>query len=277
MSDLVAKRQLTDLLPHVVSLAKNAGAAVMAIYNVGKVAVERKQDASPLTAADLVSHRVIVDGLSNITPDWPILSEESADIPFEQRKGWRCYWLVDPLDGTKEFINRTGEFTVNIALIEDGCPVLGVIYAPVIDRLYYALRGCGAFRETAGKSARIQVCAYTEGKLKVVASRSHPGENLAVFLDIVADYESISMGSSLKFCLVAEGSADLYPRLGPTMEWDTAAAQCIVEQAGGAVLDLSRTCLQYNKRELRNPDFMVTGSPSFPWWDLLDVVGLNGA
>ena len=253
------------LLPQVVSLAREAGIAVMSIYEDGNVDVQIKTDASPLTQADLASHHIIVAGLSRLTPGWPILSEESAKIRFEQRSAWQRYWLVDPLDGTKEFINRTGEFTINIALIENGFPILGVVYAPVIDRMYFAMTGSGAFRETDGKTSKISVRAYKSGTVSVVASRSHRGEKLDAFLAQIGEHEAISMGSSLKLCLVAEGSADLYPRLGYTMEWDTAAAQCIVEVAGGAVEDTNGIRLRYNKPDLLNPEFVVSGNPPFPW------------
>ena len=265
MIDPSAECSLVDLLPQVVSLARDAGASVMTIYETGNVDVQIKADASPLTQADLASHRIIVEGLSRLTPDWPILSEESTKIPFEQRSAWQRYWLVDPLDGTKEFINRTGEFTVNIALIENGFPILGVVYAPVIDRMYFALAGSGAFRETDGKASQVRVCDYKSGTVRIVASRSHRGEKLDAFLTRIGEHEAVSMGSSLKLCLVAEGCADLYPRLGPTMEWDTAAAQCVVEVAGGAVEDINGIRLRYNKPDLLNPEFMVSGNPPFPW------------
>jgi 3'(2'), 5'-bisphosphate nucleotidase len=260
-----AEYSLADLLPQVVALAREAGASVMAIYETGNVDVQIKKDASPLTQADLASHRIIVAGLSLLTTDWPILSEESKEIPFEQRSAWQRYWLVDPLDGTKEFINRTGEFTVNIALIENGFPILGVVYAPVIERMYFALAGSGAFREIDGKESQVKACAYKDGTVRIVASRSHRGEKLDTFLARIGEHETVSMGSSLKLCLVAEGRADLYPRLGPTMEWDTAAAQCIVEVAGGAVEDINGIRLRYNKPDLLNPEFVVSGNPPFLW------------
>ena len=265
MIDSSAESSLADLLPQVVLLARKAGVSIMTIYRAGNIDVQIKMDASPLTQADLASHRIIVEGLSRLTPDWPILSEESTKIPFEQRSAWQRYWLVDPLDGTKEFINRTGEFTVNIALIEYGFPILGVVFAPVIERMYFALTGSGAFRELGGKTSQVTVCAYNGGTARIVASRSHRGEKLDAFLAGIGEHEAVSMGSSLKLCLVAEGSADLYPRLGPTMEWDTAAAQCIVEAAGGAVEDINGIRLRYNKPDLLNPEFMVSGNPPFPW------------
>ena len=265
MIELSAEPSPVDLMPQVVSLARKAGALIMSIYDTGTVEVQIKTDASPLTQADLASHCVIVEGLSRLTPGWPVLSEESTSIPFEQRSGWQRYWLVDPLDGTKEFVNRTGEFTVNIALIENGFPILGVVYAPVIERMYFAATGSGAFKEMDGKTSRINVCDYQLGTVKIVASRSHRGEKLDAFLARIGEHEAVSMGSSLKFCLVAEGSADLYPRLGPTMEWDTAAAQCVVEVAGGAVEDINGVRLRYNKPDLLNPEFVVSGNPPFPW------------
>ncbi len=265
MIDRSIAYSLEDLLPQVVTLAREAGVSVMSIYETGNVEVQLKLDASPLTQADLASHRIIVKGLSRLTPDWPILSEESTKISFEQRSTWQRYWLVDPLDGTKEFINRTGEFTVNIALIENGFPILGVVYAPVIERMYFALTGSGAFRETGANTSQIRVGVYDSGIARIVASRSHRGDRLDAFLARIGEYGAVSMGSSLKFCLVAEGSADLYPRLGPTMEWDTAAAQCIVEAAGGAVEDIDGVRLCYNKPDLLNPEFMVSGNPPFPW------------
>lgn len=265
MIDQSTAYSMEDLLPQVVTLARKAGASVMSIYETGNVDVQLKMDASPLTQADLVSHRIIVEGLSHLTPDWPILSEESTKIPFEQRSAWQRYWLVDPLDGTKEFINRTGEFTVNIALIENGFPVLGVVYAPVIKSMYFALTGFGAFRETGGNTSQVRVGVFNNGTVRVVVSRSHRGDRLDAFLARIGEYEAVSMGSSLKFCLVAEGSADLYPRLGPTMEWDTAAAQCIVEAAGGAVEDVGGVRLRYNKPDLLNPEFVVSGTSLFPW------------
>lgn len=258
-----------ELVAHVALLARVAGARVMEIYAAGGVEVQSKADASPLTAADLASHHAILAGLAQLTPQWPVLSEESAKISWDERKNWQRYWLVDPLDGTKEFINRSGEFTVNIALIEDGFPVLGVVYAPAIDRLYHASKGLGAFREMDAKTIRIKVAAHAGEKLKVVASRSHRGDKLDDFLAGIGEHESLSMGSSLKFCLVAEGSADLYPRLGPTMEWDTAAAQCIVEEAGGAVEDLAGNRLKYSKSNLLNPEFMVFGAPISYWRALI--------
>ncbi len=244
----------------VASIARSAGQKVMEIYRDGIIGTFRKGDGSPLTEADLASHRIIVRELEGIEPHWPILSEESAAVSFDERRHWKRYWLVDPLDGTKEFLGKTGEFTINIALIEERFPILGVIYAPAIGKIYYAARGIGAFCEMDGKVERLAVAQRCGAKIRVVASRSHRGEKLDAFLEKIGEFEAVSMGSSLKFCMIAEGSADIYPRLSTTMEWDSAAAQCIVEEAGGQVVDLLGNRLQYNKIDLHNPEFMAYGS-----------------
>ena len=257
---------LDDLL----RLAREAGAAILSIYNTD-FEVERKADNSPLTEADLASHRTIVSTLERLTPEIPVLSEESANIPFETRRGWTRYWLIDPLDGTKEFVKRNGEFTVNIALVEGDRPTAGVVYAPVLDRLYYGTAGDGAWRQDGDSAARqIQVAAHLRQPAKVAGSRSHAGESLKRFLANLGEHELVSMGSSLKLCLVAEGVADLYPRLGPTSEWDTAAAQAVVEAAGGRVTTLDMAPLRYNTKDsLLNPEFFVFGDHSVNWSDYL--------
>jgi 3'(2'), 5'-bisphosphate nucleotidase len=251
--------QREALLPQVVALAHRAGEAIMAVYRSGDAGTTSKADQSPLTLADLASHRTIVAGLKKLIPELPVLSEEAADIPYAGRKLWTCYWLVDPLDGTKEFIKRNGEFTVNIALIENGIPVMGVVYAPVLEVCYYAARGSGAFVQRGKSAARpIKTRPHVAGKtIKVVASRSHSDARTEALLRQIGDHESISMGSSLKFCLVAEGEAHFYPRLGPTMEWDTAAAHAVVNEAGGSVCDAAGQELRYNKADLHNPEFFV--------------------
>ncbi len=253
-------------LDKLLQLAREAGDAILEIYNTD-FDVERKQDNSPLTEADLASHRTIVAGLERLTPEIPLLSEESASIPFETRGGWSRYWLIDPLDGTKEFVKRNGEFTVNIALIEGDRPTVGVVYAPVLDRLYYGTLGDGAWRQDGDDAARpIQVAARRRQTARVAGSRSHAGESLQRYLDNLGAHELVSMGSSLKLCLVAEGEADLYPRLGPTSEWDTAAAQAVVEAAGGRVTTLDRQPLRYNTKDsLLNPQFLVFGDQSVDW------------
>lgn len=255
----------SDLPSQIAAIAVRAGDAITRIYNDADFGVSAKADNSPLTRADIAAHEQILAGLAQLTPDIPVLSEESAAIPYEKRRHWKRFWLVDPLDGTKEFINRNGEFTVNIALIDDGHPVLGVVYAPVLGVTYVATRDAGAYKLTDGARAPIRVAGYSQGTVRVVASRSHSGESMARFLDKIGPKECVSMGSSLKFCLVAEGSAHVYPRLGPTMEWDTAAAHCVVEAAGGSVTDLTGAPLRYNKPDLLNPHFVAAGAPAFPW------------
>jgi 3'(2'), 5'-bisphosphate nucleotidase len=252
---------LRDLLPQVVQLAREAGSAAMRVYAEVNPAFEYKRDKSPLTQADLASNRVIDEGLRRIAPEWPVLSEESREIPFEQRSGWRRFWLVDPLDGTKEFLKRNGEFTVNIALMEEGRPILGVVYAPAMDRMYYAARGAGAWKAEGESVAAIRIGSPGNGRTRVVVSRSHGSgeEGLDRYTGSAESCDFVTMGSSLKFCLVAEGAADLYPRLGPTMEWDIAAAHCIVEQAGGTVTDLEGNAMIYNKPVLLNPGFVARG------------------
>lgn len=250
--------QLNLLLPQVVDLASQAGAAILQVYAHLNPAVEYKRDNSPVTQADLASHHIILNALARIAPAWPVLSEESAEIPFAERSSWRTFWLVDPLDGTKDFLRRNGEFTVNIALIHDSRPILGVVCAPAIERLYYAASAAGAWRADSGSASPIRTCAPAPDCTRIVISRSHAarGEDLSRFCG-PGRQERLVMGSSLKFCLVAEGSADVYPRTGPTMEWDTAAAQCVLEQAGGVVTDHDGHPLRYNKPSLLNPGFVA--------------------
>ncbi|MBI5431143.1 MAG: 3'(2'),5'-bisphosphate nucleotidase CysQ [Nitrosomonadales bacterium] len=246
-------------MQQVAGIAHQAGAAIMEVYRSGDTGQTSKADSSPLTLADLAAHRVIVEALARLTPAIPVLSEEAADIPYAERTGWTRFWLVDPLDGTKEFIKRNGEFTVNIALIENGEPVLGVVYAPVLDVCYYGARGSGAFVQRGNAAAQpIVVKPHAAGApIKVVASRSHSDARTEALLQQLGDHQCISMGSSLKLCLVAEGAAHFYPRLGPTMEWDTAAAHAVVNAAGGMVCNIAGEELRYNKADLHNPEFLV--------------------
>jgi 3'(2'), 5'-bisphosphate nucleotidase len=231
----------------------------MEIYHSGDFGETSKSDNSPLTLADLAAHKVIVDGLRKLAPQYPVLSEEAADISYAVRSQWASFWLVDPLDGTKEFLKRNGEFTVNIALVEHGVPVLGVVYAPVLDVCYFAARGSGAFVQRGNTAALpIQAVSHTaDSAIKVVASRSHSDERTTALLNKLGNHECISMGSSLKLCLVAEAAAHFYPRLGPTMEWDTAAAHAVVIEAGGIVCDVAEQALRYNKEDMHNPEFLV--------------------
>ncbi len=246
-------------------IAAAAGARILSFYR-GEGAVERKADASPLTQADMAAHELICRELRRLTPGIPVLSEESPAEEVARRQEWTDFWLVDPLDGTKEFIKQTGEFTVNLALIEEGEPILGIVHVPVQGLTYFAARGQGAYR-SAGleEPQRIRTRKADPATLAVVASRDHAGPMVRALLECLPGAQTLSMGSSLKFCLVAEGRADLYLRDGPTMEWDTAAAQCIVEEAGGVVTDLERRRLRYNKPHLQNPLLVTVGDPSLGW------------
>ncbi len=252
-----------------VDIARDAGKAILDIYTTN-FEVEEKEDKSPLTAADLASHHLILSRLTKLTPDIPILSEESAKLPFEERASWETYWLVDPLDGTREFIKRNGEFTVNIALIHQHKSIIGVINVPVLEVDYFAWSGGGSLKiEHQGDAQKITVRKLADNKtdtLTVAGSRSHGSEMMQQYMARLGNVETISMGSSLKFCLVAEGKADLYPRLGLTSEWDTAAAHCIVEQAGGYITKTDMTPLDYNtKPSLLNPFFFVFADNSRDW------------
>lgn len=258
-------------LEPVLAIAKAAGAAIMQVYATD-FSVVRKKDHSPLTQADLAAHHVIVSALKQLTPHIPILSEESEIINEDERKTWSQYWLIDPLDGTREFVKRNGEFTVNIALINQHKSVLGVVYAPVNELLYYATHEQGAFKQINSNVAlKIHTKASDPKHLIVAGSRSHSDEKMQQFLSNLqtstgATPELISMGSSLKICLVAEGVADVYPRLGPTFEWDTAAAHCVLQEAGGDIIDTSGVVLQYNtKQSLLNPMFFATSAKSHHW------------
>lgn len=235
----------------------------MAIYE-GEFQVEIKGDDSPLTCADRASHDLIAASLASQFPEIPLLSEEGRDIPYEVRRAWPRFWLVDPLDGTKEFIKRNGEFTVNIALIEDGRPVFGVVGVPAQGLIYWGVAGTGAWLQAGDEPARpIQVRQPDPARgLTVVMSRSHPSPELDAYLANIKVADALPVGSSLKLCAVADGRADLYPRLGPTMEWDTAAGQAVVEAAGGRAHTLDGTPLRYNKQSLLNPHFIVSGAGS---------------
>ncbi|HEY7641357.1 MAG TPA: 3'(2'),5'-bisphosphate nucleotidase CysQ [Steroidobacteraceae bacterium] len=255
-----------QLLGGVVTLARHAGDAILGVYGQ-QFEVTNKADQSPLTLADTKSHEVIVQGLRALTPDMPVLSEEASDISYSERQQWRRYWLVDPLDGTKEFVSRNGEFTVNIALIDGHDPVLGVVHVPVSNTTYTGVRGVGATRQTAGETAiPIRTTVPAPTPLRIVGSRSHRDAVLDRYLPRLEPYQLVAVGSSIKFCLVAEGSADFYPRFGPTSEWDTAAAQAVVEAAGGRVIQTDGQKLRYNaKAELLNPHFLVSGDPNRDW------------
>jgi len=251
----------------IVDISHAAANEILKIYNTDFL-VENKNDDSPLTAADMAAHEVISQRLQELTPDVPVLSEETSTVPFETRRQWSHYWLVDPLDGTREFIKRNGEFTVNIALIAGHSPILGVVQVPATGVCYYAATNTGAYRHSPGESpVRLRTRATVTNQLVVAGSRSHATDKQKAFFESLGNNtEVISTGSSLKFCLVAEGRVDIYPRFGSTSEWDTAAAHCIVTEAGGLVTDLQFNPLEYNRREsLINPEFLVIGDPAFDW------------
>ena len=263
-------RITADLRETVIAIARQAGAAIMEVY-AGGFDVAHEDDASPLTAADLAAHRIIVDGLERLTPDLPVLSEESADVAWETRRHWSSYWLVDPLDGTREFIKRNGEFTVNIALVHQGAPALGVVQAPVGGEVWHAVRGELAYRRDGHRDTVLRARAPATAPLRVAASRSHRDARTQSVLDRMGEIEEVALGSSLKFCRIAEGGLDVYPRFGPTSEWDTAAAQCVLHAAGGALVaaDTGKP-FRYNRREsLLNGDFIALGDPDLPWRDWL--------
>lgn len=247
-------------LDFLVEVAKQAGRAILEVYSTDFTVTE-KQDHSPLTLADMRSHEIIAGSLRDRYPDIPVLSEEGKEIAFEERRKWDRFWLVDPLDGTKEFIKRNGEFTVNIALVQDRAPVAGVIYIPVSDRAFVAsmAEGCREISSEGRKTLRVAPIS-SNGPVRVVSSRSHPAPGLDELMSLIPSHEITNRGSALKFCSVAAGEADFYPRFGPTWEWDTAAGQAIVTAAGGVVLDLSGKPFVYNKENLLNGPFIVSSS-----------------
>lgn len=248
-----------NIINQVINISSIAGKAILEIYRKD-LDIQIKKDFSPLTQADLVSHEIITSSLKEITPNTPILSEESIDIPFTERVKWNSYWLVDPLDGTKEFINKNGEFTVNIALIKNNKPVFGVIYVPTMKTTFWGSKDFGSFELNENQELKkIESNKHPNENISFLVSRSHLGKEKGI-LDKVGNYEIIIAGSSLKFCLIASGKADAYLRLGPTCEWDTAAGQAIVENAGGFVLGLNNKSLIYNKKNILNPFFFVSSN-----------------
>ena len=262
--------QTNELIKPVMDLAEDAGRAIMEVYATN-FDVQSKADESPVTQADLAAHHLIAAGLSELCPDIPVLSEEDGLPPYAERSAWSEYWLVDPLDGTKEFVKRNGEFTVNIALIRSHRPALGVVHVPVRQTTYVGCEGYGAARRRrGGPDEPLQVTGQSARPPRVAGSRSHPSDRLAAFLEQLGEHELVPMGSSLKFCRVAEGRADVYPRLGPTSEWDTAAAQAVVEYAGGSVLQLDGQPLLYNAKDnILNPHFVVFGPDDRDWLALI--------
>lgn len=261
--------QMQAWVEPLLALAREAGAAIMRVY-AQDFAVSHKDDRSPLTEADMASHHLILAGLERIAPGIPVLSEESASVPWELRRQWGRYWLVDPLDGTREFVNKNGEFTVNIALVEDGEAVLGVVYAPALDELHYGVRGVGAFVCDGDSRVPIAVRRPAVPPLRVAGSRSHMDPRSRAAIERMGETTLLGMGSSLKFCRMAEACLDVYPRFAPTSEWDTAAGQAVLESAGGVVMTLDGAPLRYNgKDSLLNPDFLALGDPDLPWRDWL--------
>ncbi len=250
---------MTENIERLKNIVLDAGEAILSVYNAGDIAVEIKGDNSPLTEADKSSHRIISENLQTYFSDIPLLSEEGSDIDYNTRKNWKKYWLVDPLDGTKEFINRNGEFTVNIALIENNIPVFGIIYAPVLGELYWGTTDKGAFLQKSSDSTpvRLPYRKFPE-RLTAVASRSHSSNEEKIFLNELKIEDIVSRGSSLKFCQVAAGEAQYYVRFGPTMEWDTGAGQAIAVASGAKMTGLAGEPFLYNKENLLNPGFIVS-------------------
>ncbi len=263
-------------LEELTSIINRAGAAILEIYD-GDIEVQNKADESPLTQADLAAHEIIAKGLAELTPDIPVVSEESVPPEYAVRREWSRYWLVDPLDGTKEFVNRNGEFTVNIALIEDHVATFGIVGVPVQDRIYIGdTRRGEAWRLEGDSKSSISGRGMQDGQtgLVVVASRSHGGERLEHYLDqLTGQFPELSrtpVGSSLKLCVLAGGEADCYPRLGPTSEWDIAAAHAVLRAAGGEVYTFDGRPLGYNEKEsFLNPEFVAVADSNYAWWDVL--------
>ncbi|GAB6263418.1 3'(2'),5'-bisphosphate nucleotidase CysQ [Photobacterium sp. 53610] len=266
--------ELSSLIPSVIEIARASGQVILDIYQRGQFEKQVKHDNTPVTSADLAAHKLVLERLSELTPDIPVLSEEDAAIPLAERSQWQRYWLVDPLDGTQEFIAGSGDFATIIALVEDNQPVMGVVYAPVSGVVYYAYRNQGAWKITPeGETVRISTHKH-EGPTRSIAVAISRRQDIRVItnrLDPALNYDLVPLGSAaLKSCLVAEGAVDCYLRLGPTGEWDTAATQCIVEEAGGRILNTHLTPLSYNERHtLENPNFITLGDESLPWSEIL--------
>jgi len=250
-------------IEQLLSIARKAGAAILEVYDREDFDISKKDDESPLTAADKAANDIICAGLEALDEPYPIISEENKDIPYEERRNYSVFWLVDPLDGTKEFIKRNGEFTVNIALISHGKPVFGVVFTPVTNTMYFASKGSGAFVETDAGVSKLEAATFSmkDTGLNVVCSRSHLNDETKAFIEKLNTPDTVSKGSSLKFLILAVGEAHLYPRIAPTMEWDTGAAQCVLEEAGGKVVEYETgEPLMYNKEVLLNPFFLATGN-----------------
>ncbi|MCT8869394.1 3'(2'),5'-bisphosphate nucleotidase CysQ [Shewanella xiamenensis] len=263
-----------ELIDEVIAIATDAGRTIREIYLKGNFERETKSDNTPVTSADLAANKLICERLAALTPDIPILSEEAADIPLSVREGWKRYWLVDPLDGTGEFIAGSGDFSVIIALVEHNRPVMGVVYVPMTQVCYYAIAGLGAYKRTDKQEVRIssrQIQHREQVSLRLAVSRRQDPQSVLTLFNHPKHCELVVMGgAALKSCLVAEGRADCYVRVGPTGEWDTGAAQIIIEEAGGQLMDTELQPLTYNEREtLENPNFIVVGAPNLEWDKIL--------
>ncbi|MCQ9050964.1 3'(2'),5'-bisphosphate nucleotidase CysQ [Vibrio diabolicus] len=267
-------KDLSHLLPQVIEIARSAGQMILEIYEKKQYEAYTKSDETPVTSADIAAHKFITERLSDLTPDIPVLSEEDADISLEQRAQWERYWLVDPLDGTQEFIARSGDFATIIALVDNNRPTMGVVYGPVSGVTYYAYNGKGAWKiPDMSDSVKIHTHKHEqpEQSIAIAISRRQDINRITSRMSSAWNYDLIPLGSAaLKACLVAEGAVDCYLRLGPTGEWDTAATQCIVEEAGGRILSTQLEPLSYNEREtLENPNFIVLGDADLPWNEIL--------
>ncbi len=266
----------SHLLPSVIEIARSAGQLILDIYENKQYEAYTKSDATPVTSADIAAHKLIIERLAELTPDIPILSEEDADISLDKRSQWDRYWLVDPLDGTQEFIARSGDFATIIALVENNHPVMGVVYGPVSGVTYYAYHGKGAWKiPDLDENVKIKTHKHQEPNqsIAIAISRRQNINSITSRMSSKWNYDLIPLGSAaLKACLVAEGAVDCYLRIGPTGEWDTAATQCIVEEAGGRILSTQLEPLSYNEREtLENPNFIVLGDENLPWNKILKV------
>lgn len=274
MTGRFSNDELQGFIKEVVAIAEEAGEAAMDHYDEVDVDVEYKDDQSPLTEADVAADRLIGEQLGAMEVDIPVLSEESADIEWEDRCEWDAFWSVDPLDGTKEFLKKNGEFTINIGLVQDERPSLGVVHAPALEKTFFAAEGMGAFAKESGDVEMITTANEVPDPVVVVVSRSHINEPTRAYVETLEEdheVETMPTGSSLKLCMVAENAAQVYPRLAPTMEWDTAAAHCVAEQAGATVEAPNASTLTYNKQDLHNPYFVISALPELvpEGWDEL--------
>ena len=263
---------MQSFLEPCIAIAKQAGQAIMAIYEQEDICQQQKSDDTPVTKADLAANKVIIDGLMKLTPNIPIMSEETSIPPLEERKNWARYWLLDPMDGTGEFILKSGDFAVNIALIENNQPVLGIIHWPIKNTTYFAAKEFGAFKREHGQTPNEQdtkLKVVKHSKLTLAVSRRQKIEAVSCYID--REFDTLAVGScSLKACMIAEGKADCFLRVGPTGEWDTGASQIIVEQAGGQILSAEFNPISYNQREItENPDFIIMGHNDWPWQKMI--------